>query len=204
MKYCRFCVNRILDLQTGVQCGLDQSPIISNNKCPKFVLDQPEKNRIEQLRTSAEEYDETEEVKSYINFGWTFIPIIISIVAYFQLTKLNENYRWTIGTTYEHSTGFSINDPLQFKKFLHYTFQVNGISYQGKTKVDSESAELKSGSFNYFVRFNPDDPVNSEIEDFKMVPYFLKTHDIPANGIHRDSLKIFANQELAKYKRSNN
>ncbi len=202
LKHCRFCKNKTLNPKFGAVCGLNPIPPITNEACPEFQLDQEEKTHRDGLLEEAKKYEEQQFTLNYWNLTYTLAPIIIAILTYSQVRNLNADYRWTIGTTHKISKGFSFSNPFHEVKYLHYKYAVNGVSYDGKTKVDADIVDSKADNHNYFVKFQATDPENSEIMDFKMVPYYIRISRVPSNGLSKDSLQIFASSELKEFKKT--
>lgn len=199
LTYCRFCIHKVTNPKYGAVCDLNPIPKIQNEECPKFSQDAEYVAHLDNLKKESEEYEKEEFTVNYWQVLKIAVPIIVGIITYFQTRNLNTDYRWTVGTTYSIDSKFSLSFPFIGTKYLRYKYSVNGVNYDGKTKVDGDVSDAKADHFHYFVKFQTNNPKNSEILDFKMIPFYISPTDFPADGVAKDSLKIFMNIKKKNY-----
>jgi hypothetical protein len=89
LQYCKICENRKMNPAIGLVCGLtDQKPVFID-KCPTFLIDKPEADRLVALEQKAKEEEvssgafgvEKKEIQKGVLGG--LIMIVIAVIWFF-------------------------------------------------------------------------------------------------------------------------
>lgn len=189
-----------MDVNTGVQCGLEQLPEIVDETCEEFDPKTEDLLNVQKRETESEKFEEEKNSSIYWTIAGILIPLIGLIVAFYNKSELNENYRWTITSSSYQKNVFSLKSPLLSKTYLFSTYQVDGIEYENKTELPYENNPSPNAFRNvhYLIRFNPENPQNSQIPDLNITPYGIQLEYLPKNGIHKDSLRHFIKSQKNK------
>lgn len=193
LTYCRYCHNSRIDPIAGVQCNLNPQPELVEEECPEFDL--KTEDYLETIQRDFEGEQFEKEKKS--NLFWYAIGIMITLIGlaitFYNRSELDNDYRWTITSNSIPKNVFSFKSPLLSQTYLFSTFNVNGTEFENKTDLQYEErpdSNSLRGS-HYFIRYNPDNPNNSQIPEVKLIPWFVDFEEVPSNGIQKDSLKYF-------------
>jgi len=201
LNVCRFCHNGHMDLGPGVQSGLEVEPEIVDDECSEFDPKTEEYYRTLKQDIDAEQYEEEKASNKYWFVAGIVITIIGIVIAFYNRSELDNDYRWTITSHSYPKNEFSFKSPLLSKTYLISTFSVNGIEFENKTELlyaDRPDSTAFTGA-KYFIRYNPENPNNSQIPELKLIPSYINHNQAPSNGIQKDSLKFFVQAQRKKY-----
>ena len=198
--YCRHCANRRWDPELGVQCGMEPPPEVIDDQCAAFDLDEGEIIKNVVREAEAEEVDFVMGFEAWMGIASAVGLGIVIWLFFWNRTELEEDYRWTYAKAVRAKTEFVFKLPPR-KGFLYSEYVVDGEVYTNRTEIPYlPDDEDEYDGLVYFLRYSTSNPGNSQIPDiYGFIPEYMRLEDFPERGIHRDSLKAFARQQLMKY-----